>query len=353
MSIQKKPFGQTLQGEAISLYTLTNATGAKVSISDFGGIITEIWVPDRNGNLADVNLGFDNAAPYVAENTGSMGALIGRYGNRIAEGKLVIDGTLYQLTCNNGKNHLHGAPHGFGVRMWQVEPVELADKDQLIMTVDSPDGEGNYPGHVQVKVTYTFDNHCNLTMRYQATTDKTTVLNLTNHAYFNLAGHDSGDVCNQLLQIDADAITKVREGLIPTGEYMPVAGTPFDFRAPTPIGKGLLLKDTDPQMKLGGGYDHNFVLRKGSAFGLAARLTDPVSGRILEVLTDQPGVQFYSACQSDFENAKGGAHYGHFCGICLETQHFPDSPNNPHFPSTLLQPGEVYDTTTIYAFKAE
>jgi len=351
MSIIKKPFGQTKQGEPISTYTMTNASGASITISDFGGIITEIWMPDRNGVLADINLGFDDAAPYVAHESGSMGALIGRYGNRIGKGHLEIDGVTYQLNLNNGNNHLHGGPEGFGVRMWNVEPVELADKDQLIMTLDSADGDENYPGNLKVKVTYTFDSDNNLTMRYQATTDKTTVCNMTNHAYFNLAGHNSGTVKNQLLTIYGDAITKVDGELIPTGEHMPVAGTPFDLRQPTPIGKGLDAMKTCPQMDLAGGYDHNYVLRKGSAFGIAARAEDPVSGRVLEVLTDEPGVQFYSGCQTDFPNGKGGTHYVQYSGFCLETQHFPDSPNNLRWPTTLLKPGEVYDTVTIYAFK--
>lgn len=350
MSIRKKPFGHTAQGEPIAAYTLTNSQGASVTLSDFGGIITQIWVPDRAGKLADVSLGFDEAAPYVAGKSGSMGALIGRYGNRIGAGRLTVAGQTCQLRLNNGKNHLHGGPQGFGVRLWEAEPQELPGEDRLILKLDSPDGDENYPGHLQVAVTYTFDNSNTLSIRYQAVTDKPTVVNMTNHAYFNLAGHNSGEVTNQLLTVAADAITPVDAGLIPTGGYLPVAGTPFDLRTPTPIGKGLAQIASCPQMALAGGYDHNFVLRKGCAFGLAARLEDPVSGRVLEVLTDQPGVQVYSACQTDFANGKGGARYGRFCAVCLETQHFPDSPNQPHFPSTCLNPGEVYDTTTLYAF---
>ena len=340
--ITTKPFGQLPNGQAVTQYTMTNSSGASVSMIDYGGIVTSIIVQDKNGNMADVALGFDNLEAYLADH-GCMGDTVGRYGNRITAGRFTLEGVEYQLALNNGKNHLHGGNVGFSQKMWEVTPVENMFEDALKIHYVSPDGEENYPG------SWSEDNH--LGIRYEATTDKTTHCNLTNHTYFNLAGHDHGTIADQVLHIDADAITPVIDGgLMPTGDFMAVAGTPFDLRGGLLLGLGLDETENNPQMKFAGGYDHNFVLRKGDAFGTAAFMVDPASGRTMEVITDQPGVQFYSACQADIAGGKGGAHYGKYSGLCLETQHFPDTPNHPKFGSTVLKPGEKYDTTTIYVF---
>ena len=348
--ITTKPFGQLPSGQAVTQYTMTNSSGASVSLIDYGGIVTSIIVPDKDGNMADVALGFDNLEAYLADH-GCMGDTVGRYGNRITAGRFTLEGVEYQLACNNGKNHLHGGNVGFSQKMWEVTPVENMFEDALKIHYVSPDGEENYPGTLDVTVTYSWSEDNHLGIRYEATTDKTTHCNLTNHTYFNLAGHDHGTIADQVLHIDADAVTPViDEGLMPTGDFMAVAGTPFDLRGGLLLGLGLDETENNQQMKFAGGYDHNFVLRKGDAFGTAAFMVDPQSGRTMEVITDQPGVQFYSACQLDIEGGKGGAHYGKYAGLCLETQHFPDTPNHPKFGSTVLRPGEKYDTTTIYVF---
>ena len=348
--ITTKPFGQMPNGQAVTQYTMTNKSGASVSLIDFGGIVTNIIVPDKNGKLADVALGFDNLEAYLKDH-GCMGDTVGRYGNRIAAGRFTLEGVEYQLALNNGKNHLHGGYVGFSQKMWEVTPVEGEYQDALKIHYVSPDGEENYPGTLDVTVTYSWSEDNHLGIRYEATTDKTTHCNMTNHTYFNLAGHDHGTICDQVLHIDADAVTPViDEGLMPTGDYMAVAGTPFDLRGGLLIGAGLDELENNQQLKYAGGYDHNFVLRKGLAMGTAAFMMDPESGRTMEVITDQPGIQFYSACQLDVAGGKGGVHYGKYAGLCLETQHFPDTPNHPKFGSTVLKPGEKYDTTTIYAF---
>ena len=352
MSISQKEFGHNGAGLPVTQYTLTNASGASVSVLDYGGVITSIIVPDREGHLADVCLGFDRMDPYLGKN-GSMGALIGRYGNRISKGRFTIDGKTYSLYINNGENHLHGGKEGFGVRMWQARPLPGQGSDSLSLRLVSRHMEENYPGNLNVTVTYTFDDSGSLSIHYEAQTDQATHVNLTNHAYFNLAGHNAGPIADHLIKVEADAITKVDPALIPTGEMLPVAGTPFDFRRERRLGDGLQRIGESAQMTYGGGYDHNFVLRKGLNLGLAARLRDPASGRYLEVVTDQPGVQVYTANTAGYGPGKDGAHYGPFCGICLETQHYPDTPNHDSFPSTLLRPGEKYDTLTIYAFRAE
>ncbi len=351
--ITTKPFGQLPCGQAVTQYTMTNKLGASVSVINYGGIVTSICVPDKDGKLADVALGFDNIDGYLADH-GCMGDTVGRYGNRIALGRFTLDGVEYQLACNNGKNHLHGGNVGFSQKMWDITPIEATGVDSLKMHYVSADGEENFPGTLDVTVTYAWDDSCNLTITYDATTDKATLCNLTNHTYFNLAGYDHGTICDQVLTIDADVITPVAdEGLIPTGGYMPVVGTPFDLRDGLKLGDGLAQTATFEQLRLAGGYDHNFVLRKGEAMGRAAVYADPASGRTMEVITDQPGVQFYSACQTDIPGGKGGVHYGKYSGLCLETQHFPDSPNNPHYiGTTVLRPGEMYHTVTIYAFRA-
>ncbi len=353
MAITTKVFGTTAKGQIVTMYTMTNKHGASVSVIDFGAIITNIIVPDREGKLADVALGFDTLDRYEGDH-GFMGDIVGRYGNRIAKGSFTLDGVTYSLAINNGPNHLHGGLEGFNTKMWPaVEAIEGRSGDHIKLHYVSADGEENYPGTLDVYVTYAWDDDCNLSIRYEATTDKATHCNLTNHSYFNLAGHDSGSVRDQIIYIDSDVVTAVDEGLIPTGGFMPVAGTPLDLRAGLRIGDGLDDTAACPTMVDAGGYDHNFVLRKGSAMALAACVTDEKSGRVMEVITDQPGVQLYTACGTDYEGGKGGMHYEPFCGFCLETQHYPDTPNHAHFPTTVLRPGEKYDTTTIYAFRVE
>ena len=351
MAITTRVFGTTPAGETVTQYILTNASGANVKLIDFGAIVTSICVPDKNGELGDVALGFDTMEGYIKDH-GSMGETIGRYGNRIGKGQFTLDGVHYQLATNNGNNHLHGGNVGFGARMWEATVIEGENEDKVAFHRVSPDGEENYPGNLDVTVTYGWDEDCNLTIRYEATTDKATHCNLTNHTYFNLAGHDHGTIRDQVLIIDADVITPAADSaLIPTGSFMPVVGTPFDMRDGLLLGEGLDMTDSCPQMAAAGGYDHNFVLRKGAAMGMAACLFDDESGRMMEVITDQPGVQLYTACALNFADGKDGVSYGQYSGLCLETQHYPDTPNNPQFGSTVLRPGEKYDTTTIYAFR--
>ena len=351
MSIQKCVFGKMPDGREVGLFTMTNHAGASVTMTNYGAIVTSIIVPDRTGVLADVALGFDTLDKYLASH-GSMGDTIGRYGNRIANGRFTLDGTTYQLNLNNGKNHLHGGPEGLSKKLWDVTTVSDAHCDALVFHYVSPDGEEHYPGTLDVTVTYSWDDDCNLSIRYEATTDKATLCNMTNHTYFNLAGHETGSICDQKIRIEADVITPVDDGLIPLGTYMPVAGTPLDMDGTHTIGEGLGRIDDCPQMQPAGGYDHNFVLRKGEAVGLVATACDEKSGRKMLVISDQPAVQLYTACTTDLKGGKGGVHYGKFSGFCLETQHCPDDPNHPQFPgTTVLRPGEKYDTTTIYAFR--
>ena len=352
MSITTRPFGATKAGQAVTEYTLTNQSGASIKVIDLGAILTSIIVPDRDGKMADVALGFDTVDRYD-DHHGSMGDTIGRYGNRIAGAQFTLDGVTYRLAANNGRNSLHGGPKNFSTKVWEATPIEGKGKDSLKLRLVSPDGEEGFPGTLDVTVTYSWDNLCNLGIRYEATTDKATLCNLTNHTYFNLAGHDHGTIRDHIVYIDSDVLTEVDSELIPTGNYWPVSQTPLDLREGLLLGDGLDAMNTCPTMIDAGGYDHNFVLRKGSAMGLAACVHHEESGRTMEVITDQPGVQLYTACTTDMKNAKGGASYGHFSGLCLETQHFPDSPNQPHFPTTVLRPGEKYDTTTIYAFRVD
>ena len=353
MAITSREFGKNEHGETVTQYVMTNHAGANVKMIDYGATITSLCVPDKDGTLADVVLGFDDMAGYL-KGHGHMGETIGRYGNRIGHAAFTLDGVTYHLAKNNGENHLHGGNIGYGVKMWEVSTLEENTQDTLIFHMVSPDCEENYPGTLDVTVTYTWTDACDLIIRYRATTDKATLCNMTNHAYFNLAGHDHGDVRDQVLYIDADVITPVDAGLIPTGAYMPVAQTPFDLREGELVGDGLDVAAQYPQMVLAGmGYDHNYVLRKGCAMGLAACMHDERSGRTMEVITDQPGVQLYTGNSVDFDGGKGGVHYGKHAGLCLETQHFPDSPNNPQWPTTTLRPGERYDTTTIYAFRVD
>ncbi len=348
LHITDAPYGTT-GGAAITEYTLTNANGMAVSVINYGGIITRIVTPDRDGTLADVVLGFDSLAGYTGENP-YFGALIGRYGNRIAAGKFSLDGTVYTLPVNNGPNSLHGGDRGFNRKVWQAAPLNGDGRTGLRLTGVSPDGEMGYPGTLDVTVDYWLDNDNALTLDYRATTDRATPVNLTNHTYFNLSGAGSGTILDHVLQLNAGQYTPVDETLIPTGELADVAGTPFDFTVPTPIGQRIDLDDA--QLGFGGGYDHNFVLEGGGP-GLhrAAAVYDPGSGRTLEVETTEPGLQFYCGNFLDGTlTGKGGRSVDYRTGFCLETQHFPDSPNQPAFPSTVLEPGDVYVTTTVYRF---
>jgi aldose 1-epimerase len=331
-------------------YTLENANGLRMRVSEIGGAVMELHVPDRFGRFSDIVLGHDSVEAYK---TGSsyLGALVGRYGNRIANGTFSLDGNSYCLAKNNGENHLHGGDSGFDRAAWKAESISGDGFSGLILSCLSKDGEEGYPGNLDVRVTYKLTNKNEWILEYEATTDKPTIVNLTQHSYFNLAGHDSGSIVEHELELNADVMTPVNGGLIPTGEMLPVAGTVFDFRSSKAIGKEIATEDV--QLERGGGYDHNFVLNKETRGGLelGASVLEPVSGRTMEVLTTEPGVQFYSGNFLDGSIAgKGNTVYGRCSGFCLETQHYPDSPNHPAFPSTRLNPGETYRSTTIYRF---
>jgi len=351
--MEKKAFGTTPDGKAADLYTLKNKNGMEVSITDYGGIVTSIRVPDHSGKMADVVLGYDTLDGYVADKV-YFGALVGRYCNRIGHAEFSIDGTKYTLAKNNGDNTLHGGIKGFNKALWDAKDVSKRDEPALELTYLSKDGEEGFPGNLKVTVVFTLTGKNELKIDYSATTDKKTVVNLTNHSYFNLAGQGSGDILKTVLRIEADKITPVDSGLIPTGDLKSVQGTPFDFRKPTAIGERI--NADDEQLKLGKGYDHNFVLIKNKPNGLtlAARAEEPTSGRVLEVWTTEPGTQLYTGNFLDGSiHGKGGVAYTQRSAFCLETQHFPDSPNHPKFPSTLLAPGQRYHTTTIYKFSSK
>ncbi len=329
--------------------TLTNKNGLVAVITPFGGKVISLWVPDKTGKSGDVVLGYDLADEYIKGNP-YFGALIGRYGNRIAKGKFSIDGKEYQLATNNGANALHGGPDGFHNLLWQKK---TSAPNQLVLTYLSTDGEEGYPGNLNAQVTYTLTDDNELMIDYEAVADAPTIVNLTHHSFFNLAGEGNGDILNHVLMINGDKFTPVDSGLIPTGERKPVKGTPFDFTRPTPIGKRI--DDADEQLKKGKGYDHNWVLnKKTNELSLAATVAEPTSGRVMEVWTTEPGLQFYSGNFLDGTNiGKGGKKYDFRTGFCLEAQHFPDSPNHPDFPTTVLRPGEKYSQKTIYRFKTE
>ena len=350
-SISKQPFGD-LDGQAVYRFTLTNAGGMAVAILSYGGILQSIMVPDRHGELANVSLGLSNLDDYVAKSP-YFGAITGRFANRIAAGTFSLDAVSYQVTTNQAPNALHGGQSGFDKRIWRATEQRAGDAPGLLLSLDSPAGDEGFPGTLHVEVTYTLGDDNALTVRYRATTDEPTILNLTNHTYFNLAGEGSGDVLDHLLLIAADRYTPVDATLIPTGTLAPVAGTPLDFTRPTAI--GARIREGFEQLVLAQGYDHNFVLNRpdpadGSPI-LAARVHDPRSGRVLEVHTTEPGVQFYSG---NFLDASlvgtAGRLYRQSDGFCLETQHFPDSPNHQHFPSTVLRPGQQFDSSTIWKF---
>lgn len=350
-SITKASFGKTAEGAPVDLYTLKNASGMEVAIATFGGRIVSLKAPGRNGQFTDVVLGFDNMEGYLGEHP-YFGALVGRYGNRIAKGQFKLDGKTYKLAINNGVNALHGGLKGFDKVVWTAREVPGGDPS-VELTYLSKDGEEGYPGSLTEKVTYSLTAANELKIEYSATTDKDTVVNVTNHSYFNLAGQGHGDILSHVLQLNAAKFTPVDAGLIPTGELKNVEGTPFDFRQPTVIGSRINAEDE--QIKRGGGYDHNFVV-DGSAgtLRLAARVSEPTSGRVLEVSTTEPGVQFYTGNFLDGTvKGKGGVAYAKRTGFCLETQHFPDSPNHPDFPTTALKAGAEYNSTTVFKFSVQ
>ena len=347
--IQKAPFGQTSDGQAVDRYTLTNPNGIEMEVTNYGGLITALRVPGQGGERADVVLGYDRLDGYL-EQSPYFGALIGRYGNRIAGGTFTLDDSTYALATNNGPNHLHGGERGFDKRVWAAEPFEDSTGVGLVLTYTSPDGEEGYPGTLEARVTYTLTDSNEVVFDYHATTDQATPVNLTQHTYFNLAGHGAGDILDHELMLNAQAYTPVDSTLIPLGEIADVRGTPFDFTEATAI--GLRIEGDHEQLEHAGGYDHNFVLDgEAGQMKLAARVYEPTSGRVMEVRTTEPGVQFYAGNFLDGSiTGKDGAVYEQRTGFCLETQHFPDSPNQPAFPSTTLRPGEEYTSRTVYRF---
>jgi aldose 1-epimerase len=345
----KQPFGKTAAGETADLYTLANSSGMEVSITTYGGAVTSLKTPDRTGRIADVVLGFNAVEDYLKVSF-YPGALVGRYANRIANGRFVLNGVEYKLARNNGANSLHGGIRGFDKAVWAAR--EPPGGDALELTYVSRDGEEGYPGELRVKVVYTLNHDSELRIDYSAETDNDTVLNLTNHSYFNLTGEGSGDILDHVAILNADRFTPVDAGLIPTGELRHVEGTPFDFRRPTAI--GARIGQAEEQLERGCGYDHNFVVN--GAMGTlrdAARAVDPKSGRVLEVLTTEPGVQLYAANFLDGTAVgKSGKAYQRRSAFCLETQRFPDSPNQPDFPSSVLRAGQKFTSTTVYRFSA-
>ncbi len=350
--VTRAAFGKMPDGAQVDVFTLTNAKGVEVKAITYGGIIQSLRVPDKSGRFADIVLGFDSLDGYLKDHP-YFGAIIGRYGNRIGKAQFTLNGQTYKLAANNGPNHLHGGAKGFDKVLWTGEVVQDKRGAAVAFSRTSPDGEEGYPGNLKVRVVYVLTDDNSLIVDYEATTDKATPVNLTQHSYFNLAGEGSGDILGHELMINADRYTPVDGTLIPTGELAPVAGTPFDFRKPVAI--GARINDNHPQLANGKGYDHNWVLnRKGAGLQLAARVKEPKSGRTLEIQTMEPGIQFYAGNFLDGSiTGKGGHVYGHRTGFCLETQHYPDSPNQPKFPSTILQPGQTYKTSTVFKFGAE
>lgn len=353
-AVQKVSFGVTREGKPVNLYTLTNAHGMEVQAMTYGGIVVSLRVPDKNGKIADVVLGYDKLDGYL-DKTPYFGAIVGRYGNRIANGSFTLDGVQYTLAKNDGPNTLHGGLKAFDKVVWDATSEQHNGSSAVVFTYTSKDGEEGFPGNLKVKVTYTLTDKNELDIDYEATTDKATPVNLTHHSYFNLAGEGSGDILQHELMLNADHFTPVDKNLIPTGELRPVRGTPFDFTRATAIGARI---DQDhEQLVLGRGYDHTFVInRKDNDKGpvLAARVREPRSGRIMEVYTTEPGIQLYTGNFLDGTiTGKQGHVYKRRYAFCLETQHFPDSPNHPSFPSTILRPGQTFHSHTTYKFMTE
>jgi len=346
MSIRSKTFGKTPDGKTVQQFALTNKNGMSVKIINYGATVTELTVPDKNGKFDDVVLGFDNLDKYLT-NQSYFGCIAGRYANRIAKGRFKLNGKTYTLARNNNGNHLHGGLKGFDKVIWQAAPIRVADGAALLLQYVSKDGEEGYPGNLKVLVTYTLTSNNELKISYEATTDKPTPVNLTHHSYFNLAGAGNGDILKQEMMINADKFTAVDKNLIPTGGLKNVHGTPLDFTTPHTIGERI--------DSVEGGYDHNFVLNRGTdTLSLAARVFEPTSGRVMEVFTSEPGLQFYSGNFLDgTSTGKENKVYNKHFGFCLEAQHFPDSPNHPKFPSVILKPGKTYKQTTIYKFSAK
>ena len=343
-------FGNLLSGEAVTLYTLRNSTGLEVGVIDLGATIVSFTAPDRDGQFADIVLGFDNPQQYITDSP-YFGAVVGRYGNRIGNGRFELDGETRTLAKNDGNNHLHGGDVGFDKRLWTVL---RANPNSIELQLVSPDGDEGYPGELVVRVTYTLDDNNRLTVGYCATTDKPTVVNLTQHSYFNLSGHSAGSAMDHQLTINAERYTEVDSELIPTGLLPSVIGTPFDFRHPVAV--GARIDENYPQLVTGGGYDHNWVLTKNAcaADEPAVVVRDPKTGRTLTIYTEEPGVQFYAANFLDGSiSGKDGAVYNYRNAVVLETQHFPDSPNQADFPSTRLDPGEIYETRTVFELGVE
>jgi aldose 1-epimerase len=349
--VTRAPFGRLPDGRAVELFTLANGHGVEVRVMTYGAIITVLRTPDRAGHLDDIVLGFDSIADYL-KSSPYFGAVVGRYANRIANGQFTLDGATYHLARNNGPNSLHGGLRGFDKVIWAAEAFQANSGVGMTFRHTSPDGEEGYPGNLAVRVTYTLTPRDELVVDYEATTDKATPINVSQHTYWNLHGGGRGDVLDHLLTLDASAFTPVDSTLIPTGEIVSVTGTPFDFHAATPIGARIAQPNT--QLRHGGGYDHNWVLDRGGPSGdlkHAARVVDPSSGRTLDISTTEPGMQFYSGNFLDGTiTGKGGRVYGHRAALVLETQHFPDSPNHPNFPSTILRPGQTFRSRTVFTF---
>ena len=347
--IRRDPFGTTADGRSVEQFTLTSASGVTITVLSFGGVIRSILAPDRSGALADVTLGYDTLPEYEKDKS-YLGALVGRYANRIRAGRFSLDGRDYTLALNAGGNHLHGGMRGFNKAVWSVEPFEDRGESGLVLEHVSPDGDEGYPGTLRSRVTYRLTARGELAIDFSATADAATPANLTQHAYFNLAGSGSGDILGHVLELNASRFTPVDATLIPTGELRSVRGTPFDFSTPETVGARIGAEDE--QLRLAGGYDHNFVIdRAGADLSLAARLTDPVSGRGVDIHTTEPGIQFYTGNFLDGTvMGKGGVPHRYRSGLALETQHFPNSPNEPAFPSTILRPGSEHRSRTVYHF---
>ena len=347
--LQRSLFGTTPEGVPVERYVLTNAHGLRATIITYGAAIVSLSVPDRDGRMADVVLGYDSLPQYLAD-ARRLGAVVGRYANRIGHARFSIDGATYELAKNNGPHNLHGGPRGLYKVVWHGTPMEAADRSGVVLTYTSPDGDQGFPGALAVRVTYTLTDRDELVVDYHATSDRPTPVNFTQHSYFNLTGDPTRDILGHVVSIDADSFTPVDSTQLPTGAILSLTDTPLDFRRPTAL--GARIDADDPQLRWGRGYDHNFVLRRqGPGLVHAARVVEPSSGRTLDVYTTEPGLQLYTANALDGSiHGKGGVVYGRRSAVCLETQHFADSPNQPSFPNVILRPGEAFDSRTIFAF---